>query len=139
ILGLLIGIVPNQQVQASTELEESYPIPPLTLSELTKEYQIKFPVDASTVLYQSGTYTYENGKGKIIQFTPDHKTRTIKVVIQGEKKTGTVKVTGYDNAGKRKLRSNPGNVFCRYSDGYDWQAATYNINDGRLIDKRYTG
>jgi len=142
ILGLLIGLFPNQQAQAasvSEEVEGDFDIPPETSStESRKPYEIPFPKDADRVLSQSDTYVYDKGNNRIVKFSPNKEKRIIEVTILGEKTTGTIDVTGYKNSDEVKLESNPGNAFCRYSDGYDWQAATYNITDGRLINKRYT-
>ncbi|MEK4252214.1 PKD domain-containing protein [Paenibacillus sp. FSL W7-1287] len=141
ILGLLIGLIPNQQAQAkvSIEVEEYYNVEPEEgLSESRKEYKIPYPKDAASVLYQSGTYSYDKGTDRIVKFSPNRAEGFIEVTIIGEKVTGTIDVEGYRDSEKLKLSSTPGNVFCRYSDGYDWQANTYNLSDGREYYKRYT-
>lgn len=143
ILGLLIGLLPNQQAQAasvSTEVEGYYEIlpPKIGQSESKKTFEIEFPKDADMVLSQSDTYTYDKGKDRIVKFSPNKEKGIIEVTILGEKVTETIKVEGYKDSDSIKLSSNPGNVFCRYSDGYDWQANTYNLSDGREYYKRYT-
>lgn len=133
---LLVGMFPIQQAHASGQHSAQYKIPAETIELSSKKYTIPFPEDASMVLYQSGTYSIT--KGKILQFTPDLSKREITVVVQGEGNVGTIDVKGYRNQGRMKLSSNPGNAMCRYSDGIDWQVATYNLNDGQLLTKRYS-
>ncbi|MFC6335229.1 hypothetical protein ACFP56_21605 [Paenibacillus septentrionalis] len=139
IVILFIVFIPFEKVIASNQhtSQPPYEVKEEILDQNTREYTIKFPEDASMVLYQADTYSY-TGKGKIIQFAPDREKREIKVVIQGESNAGTVDVKGYSSERKVKLRSNPGNAMCRYSDGIDWQVATYNLNDGVLTQKRYS-
>lgn len=142
ILGLLIGLLPNQQAQAasvSVEVDGFYTIKPEEgLSESKKTYKIPISKDAASVLYQSDTYSYDKGNNRIVKFSPNHEKGIIEVTILGEKVTETIEVKGYKNSDSGKLSSNPGNIFCRYSDGYDWQANTYNLSDGREYYKRYS-
>src|SRR5690606_27277628 len=110
VFSLLIGIFPSKQAEASSQKSKTEPIKMEILEQATKEYEFNFPADATTVLYQSGTYSY-SGDGTIYTFTPDHSTRKIKVVIQGKKQSGSIDVKGYDDKDRTPLISTPGNAF----------------------------
>jgi len=131
-------LLANTTVNANTTLQSTYFITDSTSDKETQiELKIDWPKEAGSII--SSSYSFR-GKGSIVSFKSDANTRTVKVVIAGEKKLLKETVNGFESAFNGKgtvFEKTPGNAFCRYSDGRKWQVNSFSTDTHSQFRKDY--
>ncbi|REK76686.1 hypothetical protein [Paenibacillus paeoniae] len=138
IILLISFLIPISTAKANTNLQNTYHVKEYTSDDEQQiEIIIDWPTEAGMIIPTG--YSFK-GKGNLTSFKPDTNTRTIKVVIAGEKKSVTELVKGYQNVMNGKgltFNKLPGNAFCRYSDGVKWQINSFSVDTKSQSRKDY--